>query len=302
MPQPEIPHLRLMADLQMDPRDRSIRPDAVVRVLSGIDGSWLQLRDHSNAPVQLSPPGHLWPYFGRGNYLSRGVILAALDESLRQAAENLHDPVEFFVFYVAAHGRLDDDGSPYVLTANDHFDGPEKLYYSDVLEAVGRVKPRPDRRLVRIVVFDACQEPATPASKRAPGAQAPAIPPDTILVSSTSPGAYAWQLPSTIREHSESERKGLGTFSRVEKRAFDAEFSAYASAFPMAGHNSVAAVPRSSGSLTLQDWLIGLERSLPGLFPSAGKAASQTVVWLPREQSVTSPIIFERISVQTREQ
>jgi tetratricopeptide (TPR) repeat protein len=301
-PQPEIANLRLIADLRIDPRDRSINPGAVVRTLAGIDGSWLQLRDHSRVPVELSPPGHPWPYFGRGNWVSRRMVLESLEESLGRASRELAEPVEFFVFYVAAHGAIDEQGSPFIITASEEAPGAERLYFREVLEVIGRLgKTTSERRLLKIVIFDSCQE----VTSRANGQTAVSptgdlqVPPDTILITSTSPGAYAWHLPSSIRESREVSAKTGGAFAREQKRAFDQEFSSKSSAFPIASHAALQRIQQNSRSITPDQWLSSIERTLPQLLQSVNtQGETQTMNWTPKELVVPWPALFETLATE----
>lgn len=297
MPQPDIPSLKLMADLRIDPRDPVISPSGVVRILAGIDGSWLQLRDHANAPVALSPPGYMWPYFGRGNYISKSAILDALDKSLSQASKDVQEPLEFFVFYVAAHGGLDKDLSPFIITANEQLESPERLYYEDVLKVIDRIKvSSPGRRLLRIVVFDACQELDEGNPGKVREVRDLPIPPDTILVTSTSPGHYAWHLPTSISEHHEENAKDGGPLSREQKHVFDQGFSSTASVFPMASQASLKIAERNSQSISVNDWLAGIEPVLPQLLSSADiDSGFQVISWRPRESGGESPILFKKM-------
>jgi hypothetical protein len=298
MPHPDIPSLKLMADLRIEPRDPVVSPSAVVRILAGIDGTWLQLRDHASAPVELNPPGNMWPYFGRGNYISRSTILEALEKSLTQASTDMQDTLEFYVFYIAAHGGLDKDMSPFIITANEQLGAPEKLYYEDVLKVLERISvPSTGKRLVRIVIFDACQEPLEGTSGRVRDARELQLPPDTFIVTSTSPGHYAWQLPTSIHEHHSANAKGNGLFSRSQKRAFDQDFSSTASVFPAASHASLKDVERDSQTISLDAWLAGIERLLPILLTSANVNSDfQMISWRPRAASGESPTIFRRVT------
>jgi tetratricopeptide (TPR) repeat protein len=304
-PQPEIANLRLIADLRIDPRDRSINPGAVVRTLAGIDGSWLHLRDHSRVPVELSPPGHPWPYFGRGNWVSRNMVLESLEESLGRASRELAEPVEFFVLYIAAHGAIDEQRSPFIITAGEEAEGAERLYFREVLEVIGRAgKTTSEQRLVKIVVFDSCQKLASRAGEQtaisaAEVASDVQVPPDTILVTSTSPGTYAWHLPSSIRESREVSVKTGGVFAREQKRAFDQEFSSKSSAFPIASHAALQRLQQDSRSITADQWLTGIEKTLPQLLQSVNtQGETQTMTWNPKTLVDSWPALFEILATE----
>lgn len=278
-PQPAIPRLKLVADLRIDPRDPHADPRAIVRLLAGIDGSWLQLRNHSNVPVAFSPPGFMWPFFGRGDLISRDRVLQELQAALDRTTRDMTEPLEVFVLYVAAHGALRSDLSPVFFTANA--DAPEEsLTYQEVLDVIARKGGAPaGGRLVKLVVFDACQPyfgaeaPASGDLQRALSALQ--LPADTVLVTSTSPGSYAMYLPVEVSE-TYAVVEGLGAVKTGEPLSYDDEFSSKSSAFPVAAHKSLVEAAGAS-TISLERWLGVLADILPQMAPVDRGGRRQTM-------------------------
>lgn len=295
LPQPEIPNLKLIADLRINPRDYDTNPEAVVRLLASIDGSWLQLRDNRQVPVALSPAGQTWPYFGRGDYVSRQKLMTELDAALGRTVQGIQQPQEVFVFYVAAHGGIRRDGKPFLFTANPA-QTDERLDYQEILDLIAQKGGAPQgKRLIKIIIFDACQTLESGAQGNPVSAdQAIAnlqLPPDTILITSTSPGRYAIHLPSAIQESHSITTDAAGLFGAKEENSFDQEFSSTSSAFPVASHLALKRVS-TAPTITIDQWAGAIQQSLTSLMPADSPGETQIMTLRRSGPDVATPVLF----------
>lgn len=129
-----------------------------------------------------------------GNSVSRKQIDEALNAAIADAEAKFaqHGQV-LLVLYVSAHGWLDADGEANLLPSDAAADKPATwIRYREVLDRLQAFLSRndaaaPGRRV--IAFFDTCQVRQV---RGAPGVPLPIPPAGMTVVTSTSPGQYAW--------------------------------------------------------------------------------------------------------------
>lgn len=273
--EPVAEDLVLLADLKLpliEEQERLLvtkdqqRRFAIMRRLTETDGVLHDLRGYDDFILgEYLPDDRRWPYVGEGKPVTKARLLDAIQHSLDQLGRRLDagEPVTF-VFYLAAHGMLGDDGTSYILPGDAVKGRPETWVSFDELLGVfyafqsGR---QPDKRHPMLLILDTCRRNASKVD--VPPLALPTPPAGVTVVTSTSPNQYAWHwFAKSSREEVVRETSGSVTLMESRVAHTEIDLGVDISAFPVAARRALKSIADVAvkerwvlAPMTTLDWL-----------------------------------------------
>ena len=211
-------------------------------------------------------------YSFSGDAVNRRQVMEALDSAIAMAEKKrVQQGQVLLVVYVSAHGWLDADGEPNLLPSDAAADQPASwIRYREITDRLqsflARNEGAADRRV--IAFFDTCQVPHV---RNAPGLALPPPPAGMTLVTSTSPGQYAWHWTgatdiSYSQQVVSETRIGFGLPPPAKSGNFERHFRQTMSVVPMAHRCSLkelAPTLQAGQVVTEAQWLTALQAKAP---------------------------------------
>ncbi len=238
-----------------------------------------------DSPSRIKPgPDGRWLYFGDGEAMTRERVLSrvrGIVNRARQAAAA--EGSVLLVIYLCSHGVIDANGRLWLIPSDaSDTDSSSWLGFDEVLAPVFDLVNRgdnADQARQAIVFFDCCQRVAPgPARSMSLSDTLPDPPPGVALVSSASPGQWAWHFASKVRVvgNVESSKRGLlGIPLPPDEKtgAIEDSHAGFMSVFPLATRCAMSRATRAfdaqfgantavtEADMTAEEWLT----AIPGI-------------------------------------
>ncbi|HME44996.1 MAG TPA: hypothetical protein VKF36_18025 [Syntrophorhabdales bacterium] len=170
--------------------------------------------------------------------VSKARILSNIANAINEAQDSFEwNGRVLLIIYISAHGRLGNDGQPYILPYDAVAEDPKTwIAYRDIIEKVRSFLQKAGRQEMNkhaVVVLDTCQT-QSPNKHLLQAIDLP-VPPGMTLVQSASPGQYAWHWQGQFieGEYVEMEKEGLGMPAPPSQKHLQRTPSAFMSVLPL---------------------------------------------------------------------
>lgn len=203
------------------------------------------LRIH-DSPSRIKPdPDGRWLYFGSGEAMTRERMLNRVNGIVSRARQaSAAEGGVLLVIYICSHGILDARGRPWLIPSDaSKSDSKSWLSFDEILAPVFDLVTRGGNAYQArqaIVFFDCCQRVADGFNASLSLSDTlPDPPPGVALVSSASPGQWAWHFASKMQVVGNVEASKRGLFGiplppDEKTGAIDESYAGFMSVFPLA--------------------------------------------------------------------